>query len=48
MPSPNVMLVAVLGSLLYFGAVGVVHGVKKAAHKIGCMVEHGRTCLTKK
>lgn len=47
MPSAGVFAVAAVATLLFVGASKAVHGVKKAAHAIGCVVRHGHNCAKK-
>ena len=47
MPSAGVIVGAMVVGLLAIGAHKAVHGVKKAAHEIGCVVKTGHKCLPK-
>lgn len=41
MPSTNVMLIAALGSVLWYGGLGLYHGAKKAGHAIVRVLKKG-------
>ena len=41
----NIMVIAAVGAVLYLGADGAWHGVKKIGHKVECMLIHGRSCI---
>jgi hypothetical protein len=40
MPSAQVLIVMALALMAWYAGLGIVHGVKKVGHKIGCAVHH--------
>lgn len=38
--SPQAVLIVILGASIWFGAIGIWHGVKKVAHKAHAAIEH--------
>ena len=47
MPTPGILVAAMAVGMLVVGVQKTVHGVKKVAHKIGCVVKTGHKCAPK-
>jgi hypothetical protein len=47
MPTPGIVVAALIVALLAVGAQKTVHGVKKIGHLIGCVVKTGHKCAPK-
>ncbi len=47
MPTPGILVAAMAAGLLVIGVQKTVHGVKKAAHQIVCVVKTGHRCPPK-